>query len=261
MSLFEQQWQTYRTVLEHDSMEHRAIADATASVLRSWFEQGGEQARSAVLVDLGCGDLAHLAPLFRSLPLRSYTGLDLAASVLLLAERQMGQVRFPCHWIRGDLLDWAKEQVDGPVDLIHSAFAIHHLSDSDKVRFLEGARRRIADDGLLVWTDVFQEEHESRARYLERYVSRVQHWPGLSSRQRDAVVEHMYQCDWPARRGWIESVASDSGWMLTWSWLGQHQAEALALLRPLPSATSNGLNHVSINELGRLPLRKDDLTF
>ena len=232
MSLFEQQWQTYRTVLEHDSMEHRAIADATASVLRRWFDHRRTTSTSMVLVDLGCGDLAHLAPLFRALPLSSYTGLDLASSVLRLAERQMGQVRFPCHWICGDLLDWAEEEVDGPVDLIHSAFAIHHLSDSDKIRFLEGVRRRIADDGLLVWTDVFQEEHESRARYLQRYVSRVQHWPGLTDGQRNAVIEHLRQCDWPARRGWIESVASDSGWAMNWCWRGQHQAEAMALLQP-----------------------------
>jgi cyclopropane fatty-acyl-phospholipid synthase-like methyltransferase len=232
MSLFEQQWQTYRTVLERDSMEHRAIANATASVLRSWFDQRRKTSTSMALVDLGCGDLAHLAPLFRSLPLSSYTGLDLASSVLLLAERQMGQVRFPCHWICGDLLEWAEEKVDGPVDLIHSAFAIHHLSDADKIRFLEGVRRRIADDGLLVWTDVFQEEHESRARYLERYVSRVQHWPGLTGGQRDAVIEHLQQYDWPARRGWIESVASDSGWSMNWCWRGQHQAEAMALLQP-----------------------------
>ena len=232
MSLFEQQWQTYRTVLEHDAMEHRAIADATAAVLRSWFDHRGEQAPPVVLVDLGCGDLAHLAPLFRSLPLRSYTGLDLAASVLPLAEGQMGPVRFPCHWIRGDLLVWAEAEVDEPVDLIHSAFAIHHLSDAEKVRFLKGARRRIADHGLLIWTDVFQEEHESRACYLERYVSRVRDWPGLSARQRDAVVAHLRQYDRPARRGWIESVASGSGWALTWSWRGHYQAEALALLRP-----------------------------
>ena len=232
MSLFEQQWQTYRTVLEHDSMEHRAIAEATASGIRRWFEQNGGQGLHAALVDLGCGDLAHLVPLFRSLPLRSFTGVDLAASVLPLAEQQMGQVQFPCHWICGDLLDWAEDKVDRPVDLIHSAFAIHHLSDTNKIRFLEGARRRIADNGLMVWTDVFQEETESRARYLERYLLRVKHWPGLSAEQRNAVVDHMQQCDWPARRGWVESVASNCGWTLHWSWRGQHQAEALALLRP-----------------------------
>jgi cyclopropane fatty-acyl-phospholipid synthase-like methyltransferase len=234
MTLFEQQWQTYRTVLDHDSMEHNAVTEAAAVVFRSWCDQRPDLATAADLVDLGCGDLAHLAPLFRSLPLRTYTGLDRAASVLHLAQRQMGKAGFPCHWICGDLLDWSQQEAEGSVDLIHSAFAIHHLSDPEKVRFLEGARRRIADDGLMIWADVFQEEHESRVRYLERYVSRVRQWPGLSGEQRDAVVAHMRQCDWPARRGWIESVAADCGWSLTWAWRGRHRAEALALLRPCP---------------------------
>ena len=233
-SLFQHQWQTYRTVFEQDSMEHRAVADATGSAIRNWLAQHEEQAESLDLVDLGCGDLAHLAPLFRSLPLRSYTGLDISANVLPLAERQMGQVEFFCKWVCADLLDWAEEEVDEPVDLIHSAFAIHHLSDCDKIRFLEAARRRIAEDGLLVWTDVFQDENESRADYLERYVSRVTNWPGLSGNQRDAIVDHLCQYDLPARRGWIEAVALKSRWMMTWSWRGKHQAEAVALLRPCP---------------------------
>ena len=235
MTLFDQQWQTYRTVLDHDSMEHQAVADATAGALWSWCDQRGELGTSVILVDLGCGDLAHLAPLFRSLPLRAYTGLDLAASVLPLAERQMGATEFPCYWVCGDLLEWAEEVAESPVDLIHSAFAIHHLSDPGKIRFLKGARRRIDERGLLVWADVFQEANETREAYLSRYVARVRQWPGLTEEQRNAVIDHMRQHDWPARREWIESVAADCGWSLTWAWRGQHRAEATALLRPCPS--------------------------
>ena len=71
-------------------MEHRAVANATAAAFRLWIDQRRDREVSDVLVDLGCGDLAHLAPLFRSLPLSSYIGLDLTASVLPLAESQMG---------------------------------------------------------------------------------------------------------------------------------------------------------------------------
>lgn len=134
----------------------------------------------------------------------------------------------------GDLLEWAEEASESPVDLIHSAFAIHHLSDPDKVRFFKGAHRRIAERGLLVWTDVFQESNESREAYLNRYVARVRQWPGLTVEQREAVITHMGECDLPARREWIESVVADCGWSLTWAWRGQHRAEATALLRPCP---------------------------
>lgn len=94
MTLFDQQWQAYRTVLDHDSMEHRAVADATAGALWSWCDQRSDPGSSVVLVDLGCGDLAHLAPLFRSLPLRAYTGLDLAASVCPWPSARWGQLSF-----------------------------------------------------------------------------------------------------------------------------------------------------------------------
>ena len=90
MSLFEQQWQAYRTVLDHDSMEHKAVAGATAAAFWIWCDQRRDRDASVALVDLGCGDLAHLAPLYRSLPWSSYIGLDLTASVLHLAESQMG---------------------------------------------------------------------------------------------------------------------------------------------------------------------------
>ena len=95
MSLFEQQWQTYRTVLDHDSMVHKAVADAAVAAFWSWCDQRRDRDASAALVDLGCGDLAHLAPLYRSLPLSSYIGLDLTASVLPLAESRWDGQGFP----------------------------------------------------------------------------------------------------------------------------------------------------------------------
>ena len=50
------------------------------------------QRRPPRMVDLGCGDLALLAPLLRRLPLGSYTGLDLTAQVLPLAQQGLGDV-------------------------------------------------------------------------------------------------------------------------------------------------------------------------
>jgi trans-aconitate methyltransferase len=42
------------------------------------------------MVDLGCDDLALLAPLLRHLPLASYTGLDMDPPVLQLARKALG---------------------------------------------------------------------------------------------------------------------------------------------------------------------------
>ena len=118
------------------------------------------------------------------------------------------------------------------MDVIHSAFAIHHLSDSQKIQFLRGARQRIEVDGLLLWVDVFQDEDDSRETYLDRYIDRVRHWPALDTQQIKAIVEHMHDCDWPAQRGTIETIAAQEGWRWRWAWRGSYGSEALAVLQP-----------------------------
>ena len=239
MSLFEQQWQTYRTVLEHDAMEHRAAAAATAEALQAWLTGRAAHRSPPSLVDLGCGDLARMADIFRTLPLGAYTGLDLAASVLPLAARAMGEAPFPCKWQQGDLLAWAERPTplaEGSkperVDVIHSAFAIHHLSDSQKIQCLRGARNRIEPDGLLLWVDVFQNADDSRETYLNRYIDRVRDWPALNTLQTKAIIEHMQAFDWPAQRGTIETIAAQEGWSWRWAWSSSHGSEALAVLQP-----------------------------
>ena len=184
------------------------------------------------MADLGCGDLALLAPLLQRLPLGTYTGLDLTPEVLPLAQAALGPVPYPTHWKQGDLLAWVRSE--GPrVDLLHSAFAIHHLSDAEKRAFLQAARRRLAPGGLVLWADVFREPGEGLRTYRQRYCARIrQGWDALTPEQQSQVIDHLSSFDHPAERGSIESVARVEGWLWQWSWQGQHRAEALAVLTP-----------------------------
>lgn len=231
-ALFERQWATYRAVVSHDLMEHRALASATAAALEGWLARRPAGAPAPALADLGCGDLALLAPLLQTLPLNAYTGLDLSAEVLTLARAALGPVPYPAHWLEGDLLAWI--QADGPaVELIHSAFAIHHLSDAEKGTFLRAARRRIAPGGLLLWADVFRQPGEALGAYRQRYSNRIrQGWEALTAERQNQVIEHLSSFDIPAERGAIEPVAEAAGWHWHWAWQGQRQAEALAVLTP-----------------------------
>ncbi len=228
MDLFQQQWATYRAVLDHDLMEHQAMSAVCGQQLR----QCCAEAEAPSLVDLGCGDLALLAPLLRELPLADYTGLDLCAEVLPLAQAALEGAPYPQRWIAGDLLGWACDPGGAAVDVIHSSYAVHHLQDAEKAQWLAGCRRRIAPGGCLIWIDVFREAGESRSDYLARYGARVGRWSGLSPQQRQAVLGHIQRFDHPAERGAIESMAAVAGWSWQWAWQGGHGAEAMAVLRP-----------------------------
>ena len=245
MDLFQQQWATYRAVVEHDLMEHQAVASATMHAIETWLERRPPDAAAPRMVDLGCGDLALLAPWLRGLPLGSYTGLDLTAAVLPLAQQALGGTAYPCRWLEADLLGWAQDTgpstnaepdrtASEPVDLLHSAFAIHHLSDAQKTTFLEAARQRISATGLFIWVDIFRQPGETRERYLERYRQRIRGgWQVLSSEQQEQVISHLSSFDIPADRAAIQAEAEQAGWQWRWGWNGQHQAEALAVLTPV----------------------------
>ena len=65
-------WSSYRAIVEHDLMEHRAVASATAAAIDNWLAARPADAGAPHLVDLGCGDLALLAPLLQRLPLATW---------------------------------------------------------------------------------------------------------------------------------------------------------------------------------------------
>jgi cyclopropane fatty-acyl-phospholipid synthase-like methyltransferase len=237
MDLFNRQWATYRQVVDQDLMEHRALSTAVAKAIDTWMESVGSdrgKREPPRLVDLGCGDLGLLAPLLRRLPLGSYLGIDLSAQVLPLAAAALGPVAYPCRWRELDLLSWAAaDNPAQPVDILHSAFAIHHLSDGEKARFLDLCRRRIAPGGLFLWADVFRQPGESRDAYGARYVERIRNtWTELSQEERERVVTHLLSFDHPADPVVIQAAAAAAGWRWKWLWRGTHQAEALALLTP-----------------------------
>jgi SAM-dependent methyltransferase len=234
VDLFEQQWSIYRRVVEADLMEHTALTAATAAALRRWLKVRRAGARLPVCIDLGCGDLALLPPLLRQLPLGTYHGLDLSASVLELAARAVATAPFPCHWQERNALEWAvSDPADQQMDLIHSAFALHHLDDEDKVLFLSQARRHLAPGGMFLWADVFRLPGERRDDYLTRYGRRIRdNWHPLSAEERETVIQHLQGFDHPADAGRIETTARQCGWTMEWFWRGHHRAEALAVLTP-----------------------------
>lgn len=231
MDLFERQWDTYRSIVDHDWMEHRGLTEASANALRSWCARHPERDGKARLLDLGCGDLALMGPVFAALPLGSYAGVDLTEQVLPLARAALGTVPFAVEFHHADVSDFIGDQHD--VDLVHAALVLHHLDDEQKLTFLSGLRRVVRPDAAFVWADVFREPGESRADYVSRYAARIRRdWRAIDEDPREAIVTHMSTFDFPADRDAVVSMAEQAGWSWQWLWHGSHLAEAVALLTP-----------------------------
>lgn len=232
MDLFERQWQIYRSVVDHDWMEHRDITAACGRALRTWMTDHPEKRGTARLLDLGCGDLARMAPEFAGLPLGGYVGLDLTEQVLPMARDALGPVAYPAEFVHGDAVEFIR--MDGPAfDMVHAALVLHHLRDDEKADFLSALRTRVRPGGCFVWADVFREPGESREDYAQRYAARIRHgWSGIDETARETLVTHMSTYDYPADRVAIVDAAERAGWRWRWLWHGRHRAEAVALLEP-----------------------------
>jgi SAM-dependent methyltransferase len=244
LELFETNWRAYRDVVDLDLMEHRALTVAIASLVKPLLPPG------AAVADLGCGDLALLAPLLRSLPLGRFEAVDAAAAVLPLAAANLvaatrGPVPYPCRWTHQDLLAWAEAEPEGGrFDLITCCFALHHLGDDDKQRALAALRRRADGGAALLIADVFRRDGETRTAYVERYRARVEaSWQALSAEHRQRVMDHLSANDEPAGRSDFVERARRAGWHSRWIWQGSHEAEALLLLWPTEAEDPTGGNH------------------
>ena len=230
VDLFSQQWQAYRCVIDNDWMEHRGITTACAQELRSWVTEHPERNGRAELLDLGCGDLAQMAPVFSALPLGGYTGVDLTERVLPMARAALGAVPFPTRFRHGDVVEFVRAQTGG-FDLVHAALVLHHLPDPDKAAFLAALRPMLRPGGVFLWADVFRDPGESPDAYTARYAERIRRdWRDIDHDAREAIVTHMSTFDHPADRDAIVTVAQDAGWRWRWVWQGRHRAEAVALL-------------------------------
>lgn len=228
--LFERQWQTYRSVVDHDWMEHRGVTDACAAALRDWMSEHPDRRGTARLLDLGCGDLALMAPVLRGLALGAYVGVDLTEQVLPLARAALGTASFPAEFHHGDLRHIPGKE---PFDLVHACFVLHHLPDEEKVGFLSDLRGRVRPDGAFLWADVFREPGESLAGYAQRYAARIRGgWLALDAGERESIVTHMSTFDFPADREAVVEMAGAAGWRWRWLWHGRHGAEAVAVLTP-----------------------------
>ena len=242
IEFFSQQWATYRAIVDNNLMEHRQLTAAVAEAVQAWFAARPADAGPADLADLGCGDLALMAPLYRQWPLASLLAVDCTAEVLPLAQQQLGQVPYPCRWLEMDLLAWASSanqagqatgQQNQQLDLILTSFAVHHLNDKEKGQFLEGCSRKLRPGGLLLWADVFRQPGEQRQEYVDRYSQRVrQGWLVLNASQQDQVINHLSSCDFPAAADAVMPLAEAAGFGCRWLWRGEHQAEALLALMP-----------------------------
>jgi SAM-dependent methyltransferase len=200
-------WSLYDRVLDLNYMFHEEIYRHVTEVLARRFA-----AESFSILDLGCGSARHLAQALEGRAVRRYLGYDLSENALKEARHNLARLGHPMEFKAADFFAGLLEGVDERFDLIFSSFSLHHLASSDKGRFFERARQRLAEGGMLLVIDVAREEGEDLAVYLDNYCHWIRNaWTELTAEQLNFIFNHIRESDFPESDSALKSMAVEGG--------------------------------------------------
>jgi SAM-dependent methyltransferase len=144
-ALFQNEWSTYRKVVENNYMFHREAYRCLRKILLD------EVNFPFHFLDIACGDASASAEALKGTSVRHYCGVDLSKPALSLAEDALKVLACPvvlkqCDFVEA-LYDW-----NDPVEVVWIGQSLHHLLTPVKLALMREVRRIIGENGLfLIW--------------------------------------------------------------------------------------------------------------
>lgn len=202
--IFNDSWTLYKKIVQGDYMHHKLFNRLALDVLEE-FKQGPD----IQMLDIGSGDAEPIIPLIKNLPITRYTGIDLSDVVLEKCAVTLGTLNIEFKLKQGDM-EVVINQEEGPFDLIHSSYAIHHLSDRGKPSLLKKISSLLRPGGVFIYIDIIREEGQSLEQYRKDYNEYIENWIGITPMEKLVVTDHIKQFDFPATRSDTENWIAEA---------------------------------------------------
>ena len=203
--IFRKTWGTYQKVISNNLMFHREITSAVKKLLKS-------NPGPLNVLDLGCGDAAHISKILDPGQIAEYCGCDLSPYALDVARNNLDALGIRVNMLCRDMVAVLKEAPENHFDVVYSGYALHHLTTEEKQTFFTECRRTLRENGCVILVDVMLEEQQTRPAYLDSYNEMVAtRWEALTPHERDQVQEHIRNCDFPETPTVVRMLASNAG--------------------------------------------------
>ena len=199
-----EQWAMYEMIVARNHMLHAELADALAR----WAV---EFDRPMSVLDLGCGDAWLPVHAFQDSEVAQYVGFDLSESAVDRARKLLEVWSGRTEVMLGNLIELIAKVPDASKNLVLASYSLHHFVNPQKQEVLSHCARVLQPDGTLVWIDSVMRDGESREAYLQREGDEIMQWSGLSDAQRQKIVEHIWEADFPESATWMNNATAQAG--------------------------------------------------
>lgn len=191
--LFANNWNVYQKIIFKNYMLHLEFGNASRETLELLDNEFG-----LTVLDMGCGDAHQMAQVLEGFKVNEYVGYDLAEPALKIAAENLGGKAAQVVLKQGKMEQLIKEEVQS-FDLVYTSYALHHLQDDAKNKFLKDCYQRLKPNGRMIHIDVARKKGQSREAYIADYLKLIRdEWTLLNSEDFHLVEEHIHQCDFPA---------------------------------------------------------------
>jgi hypothetical protein len=192
---FQKQWSTYQKLVDADALSHKAAGNLlhdTLSALPTSF----------AFLDIACGDASQMREVLSATRCRHYHGIDLSASALELAAKNLASAPFEVELDHEDFVEALTKRPE-PADAAWCSLSIHHLPTEKKRPLFEVVRGSTARFFMIYEPTL--ERGETRDEYLERF-RRVNQpaWSFLTLEEWAQIDRHVTTSDLPeTARTWL----------------------------------------------------------
>lgn len=192
-------------------MFHNDFALHTSSV----FSEMSKSNPPIDVLDCGCGDAFQLSRQLLGLSVSSFTGYDMSEQALELARKNFRDHNHPVIFKNGAMQDLILEE-NKSFDVIYSSFAIHHLQDDGKKRFLNLCYNRLKPGGKIILIDILRSKEQTISEYLEKYIDVINNtWDAISAPDKELIFDHMRNYDFPAVIDNFSDWVTETGFTIT----------------------------------------------
>ncbi|HEY2775231.1 MAG TPA: class I SAM-dependent methyltransferase [Candidatus Binatia bacterium] len=191
LAQFQEQWATYRKLVESDYLSHREVGRILQETLNDVF------ASPFCFLDIACGDATMMKAALRGTQVRHYHGIDLSQAALELAAANLAEVPFEVDL---DHRDFVEAMMGRPqhADAAWCSLSVHHLATDDKLRLMKAIRGATGARGIFLLYEPTRRADEDRAGFLDRFMRTNQPlWTVLTPAEWDQIWHHVSTCDFP----------------------------------------------------------------
>lgn len=203
---FNTKWTQYQQALKNNTLWHREMMENSSS-----FIDKNMGSRPFSFVDVGCGDGSMIIAVLAGKAIKKYIGIDAASEVLKLAEKNLEVLQGDKEFICGNMVD-AIDQLNTPVDIIYSSYAVHHLSLQEKVEFINKCQKHLNDGGYLIMIDSVLKENQTREQWLDVLEDRIKSTQKPSLEELKSRMEHPRADDFPEAISTFMKIALEQKW-------------------------------------------------